>query len=76
MFNSPLEYRAEEIRRGHAAKMTTSAGTRVSQSMSSCLEEYARQHESQASVVIRHALFEFFQARGIDPFGLPGIRGL
>ena len=62
-FENPNDFHRHEL---NGPSLRTFANHRVSIEMDQRLRDCARKSECDVSIVYRHALFEYLQARGID----------
>ena len=70
-FETPKEYGLHESQYGPPRRLTNSFKLQVP--MDQKLREYARANRTDISVVIRHAMHEYFETRGINAFHPLGI---
>ena len=64
-FKTPKEYHQHEEL--HGPPIRVSSTFKASIPMDEHLREYARSNKTKISCVVRHALYEYMQARGIKP---------
>ena len=64
-FETPTEYHQHEVLHGPPIRLSNTF--KASIPMDGHLREYARSNRADISCVIRHALYEYMQARGIKP---------
>ena len=70
-FESPKEYGQHESQYGPPRRLSTTFKLPIP--MDQKLREYARANRTDMAVVIRHAMHEYFETRGINTFQPLGI---
>ena len=70
-FPTPKEYELHEVSYGPPVRVTN--GFRCQIPMDQKLREYARANRTEISVVLRHAMHEYFEKRGINAYQPLGV---
>jgi predicted transcriptional regulator len=64
----PSEFHLEEVQHGPPVKLAMTF--RLSVSMDAAVQHMAWEHKCDKAVIMRHALHEYFAARGKDAWGV------
>jgi len=70
-FESPKEYKRHELKIAPSVRVSNTFKLQVP--MDQTLRDYARANRTDLSVVIRHAMHEYLEKRGLNAFQQLGI---